>query len=342
MSSLCQRVKDESCKLVLKVKKRHKSSRFSQRFRLFVVMEETFRQFYNHTIYPELYRMERRRRRLWWMLLGVGLLALMLIVGGLMLKMKALVMLLMLPVIAYFGWLGNSLRKYVKIFKPRVVLLILDYIDNQMSYDTLKYFPEKGLSKKEFLGSGLYVTKANNYEAEDYISGKIGDVAFEMCEVRVSELAGVQSGVRSVFSGMFFKAVFDRPIQGAFLIVPRKERAKMNKAIKKFNLRGGRQVQIPELEAFNEEFLMYRTLGASVSLVVSLAFCESILNYYLKTGEHPAVFISGAGAYAVLPTSKDMLEPSLYSSNLKFEKINDFYSDLTMLLDLIKEIDKMF
>ncbi len=305
-------------------------------------MEETFRQFYNHTIYPELYRMERRRKRLWYMLLGMGVLTLLMLVGGVLLGMNGVIMLLLLPVVGYFGWIGHSLREYVKLFKPRVVRLILDYIDNQLSYDTLHYFPEKGIPKKEFLKSGLFVTKADDYEAEDYISGRIGDVDFEMCEIRVSELAGAQSGIRPVFSGIFFKAVFNRPVRGAFLIVPKDERARMNKSIKKFNLRGGKQVIVPELEEFNEKFLIYRTLNASVSMVVSLAFCESILNYYKMTGEYPAVFISGAGAYAVLPSTKDMLEPSLIASNLKFEKINDFYSDLTMLLDLIEEIDKMF
>ncbi len=305
-------------------------------------MQESFRQFYNHTIYPELYRMERRRRRLWYMFAGMGALTILLLVGSVLLKLKALVLLLFFPVLGYLSWIGYSLRKYIQLFKPRVVLLILDYIDNQLSYDTLHYDPEKGLSKKEFLKSGLYVTKADDYESEDYISGKIGDVAFEMSEVRVKELAGAQSGARLVFSGIFFKATFHRPVQGAFLIVPRQVRAKMNKAIKKFNLKGGEPVVVPELEDFNKEFLMYRTRDASVSLMVSVAFCESILNYYKKTGEHPAVFISGAGAYAVLPSTKDMLEPSLFASNLKFEKINDFYSDLTMLLDLIEEIDKMF
>jgi len=305
-------------------------------------MEETFRQFYNHTIYPELYRMERRRKRLWLMLLGMGLLTLLMLVGGVMLGLKGVIMLLLLPIIGYVGWLGNSLRKYVTLFKPRVVRLILDYIDNQMSYDTLHYHPEKGISKKAFLKAGLYVTKADDYESEDYISGRIGDVDFELSEVRVGELTGAQSGVRLVFSGIFFKATFNRPVQGAFLIVPKDERARMNKSIKKFNLRGGKQVLVPELAAFNEKFLIYRTFDASVSLVVSLEFCESILNYYNATGEYPAVLISGDGAYAVLPSNKDMLEPSLVSSNLKFEKINDFYSDLTMLLDLIEEIDKMF
>ena len=286
--------------------------------------------------------MERRRKRLWFMLMGMGVLTLLMLAGGIMLGIKGVVMLLILPIVGYLGWIGNSLRKYVKLFKPRVVRLILDYIDNQLSYDTLHYYSEKGISKKVFLSSGLYVTKADEYEAEDYISGRIGDVDFELCEVRVRELAGTQSGVRTVFSGIFFKATFNRPVQGAFLIVPKDERARMNKTIKKFNLRGGKQVIVPELEAFNEKFLIYRTLDASVSMVVSLAFCESILNYYKMTGEYPAVFISGDGAYAVLPSTKDMLEPSLFSSNLKFEKINDFYSDLTMLLDLIEEIDKMF
>ncbi len=286
--------------------------------------------------------MERRRKRLWFMLLGVGVLTMLMFFGGIMLGMKGVIMLMLLPLVGYLGWIGNSLRKYVKLFKPRVVRLILDYIDNQLSYDTLHYYPEKGIPKKEFLKSGLYVTRADNYEAEDYITGRIGDVDFELCEVRISELAGVQTGVRAVFSGIFFKAIFNRPVQGAFLIVPKDERARMNKSIKKFNLRGGKPVKVPELEEFNEKFLIYRTLDASVSMTVSLAFCESILNYYKMTGEYPAVFISGAGAYAVLPSTKDMLEPSLFSSNLKFEKINDFYSDLTMLLDLIEEIDKMF
>ncbi len=305
-------------------------------------MQETFRQFYNHTIYPELYRMERRRKRLLIMIGGMGLLLGTLFIGGLVLKLNILFMFLLLPVAGYFVWLGDSLRKFVKLFKPRIVTLILDYIDNQLSYDTLHYAPEKGISKKMFQQSGLFATRADTYESEDYISGKIGDVGFELSEVRVQELAGPQAGARPVFSGVFFKATFDRPIRGSILIMPRKSKARMNPVVKKFNLKGGQQVLQEEFPEFGEKFLIYRTLDASISMVVSQTFCASILRYYNETGEAPALLISGNGAYAVLPSSKDMLEPNLFSSNLKFSKIDEFYRDLNMLLDLIEELDKMF
>lgn len=305
-------------------------------------MEETFRQFYNHTIYPELYRMERRRKRLLMMLAGMGVLSVLVLSIGFVLKMNALILFLLLPLVGYFSWLGRALRQYVKLFKPRIVKLILDFIDNQLSYDTLHYEPEKGISKKMFLESGLFVTKADDYQSEDYISGKIGDVAFELSEIRARELAGQQSGTRLVFSGVFFKATFNRPVRGAILIIPRHERARMNKVIKKFNLKGGKPVVLEGMDEFNERFLIYRTLNASISMAVSKAFCESILNYYQMTKESPAVLISGEGAYAVLPSSKDMLEPKLFSSNLKFEEIDEFYRDLNMLLELIEELDRMF
>lgn len=305
-------------------------------------MEESFRQFYNHTIYPELYRMERRRKRLLWMLFGIGSFSLLLIVLGWATGLKGVVMLLVLPFIAYLGWLGRALGKFVELFKPKIVKLILDFIDNQMSYDTLHYDSQKGISKKMFNQSGLFATKADDYQSEDYIKGRIGDVDFELSEVRVREMAGMQKGMRPVFSGVFFKATFNRPIRGALLILPRSERARLNKVIKKFNLKHGVPMNMEGLPEFDEVFMVYRTVDASVSLVVSATFCESILNYYRETGEKPVLSIFGDNAYALLPSSKDMLEPNLFTSNLRFDKIDEFYRDIQMLLDLIEELDIMF
>ena len=183
---------------------------------------DEFRLFYNHTIHPELIRMERVRKRLL-LLLGVSLVAVIGFVFVLLLfKATIIGFFLVLPFGFYMFYLVYRVHEFRLQFKPKIVGLILDFIDDSVNYGTLKYDGKKQIDKKVFLASQIFKTKAPEYNGEDYISGKIGELDFELSELSVREYSKVRSRLNYVFRGIFLHATFNRKMEGDILILPQK------------------------------------------------------------------------------------------------------------------------
>ena len=122
---------------------------------------DEFRKFYNHTIHPELVRMEALRKRLL-VLLTISVFAMAMVVVLLLFFQATLfAFFLVLPFGFYFSYLLYRIQQFRLKFKPNVVNLILDFVDDSLNYGTLKYDSKQKIDKKRFLNSKIFQTKAS-------------------------------------------------------------------------------------------------------------------------------------------------------------------------------------
>ena len=96
---------------------------------------EHFRIYYNHTIHPELLRMERLRIRLLRLLFFSTLFMLGVLLFGFYINILALTLMLAIPLGGYISYLIYRMQRFRLTFKPNVVSLILDFIDDGMNFD---------------------------------------------------------------------------------------------------------------------------------------------------------------------------------------------------------------
>ena len=82
-------------------------------------------------------------------------------------------------------------------FKPRIVELILDFIDNDVNYSNMKYDPKGKIQAERFLESYIF-TRADDYAGEDLISGQVRETPFWLSELRVAEFSEVRSKLDTV------------------------------------------------------------------------------------------------------------------------------------------------
>ena len=302
---------------------------------------DEFRLFYNHTIHPELIRMERVRKRLL-LLLGVSLVAAIGLVFVLLLfKATFLGFLLVLPFGFYMSFLLYRIQDFRQQFKPKVVGLILDFIDDSVNYGTLKYKSKKKISKKTFLASQIFKTAAPEYNGEDYISGKVGELDFELCEINVREYSKVRSRLNYVFKGIFLHATFNREMEGEVLILPKKFKQYLSKTIRSFNLRGGTEVEERILSVeFEKYFLAYATSNADILSCLSKDMQHLIVNYHKKTGKEFYVSFIKNEIYIAITEPKDILEPFVFKSNVSFELIHEFIEEIDLLMNIVEDFDK--
>ena len=301
---------------------------------------DEFRIYYNHSIHPELMRLEKKRKRLILLLT----LSVILIIGVLALEFYLNIFLLslflILPIGFYIFYLIWRFREFSSTFKPLIINLILDFIDNSINFGTMKYEEQKFISKEVFVKSQIFVTDAPFYKGEDMIYGKIGDVQFEMCELEVKQYSKIQNRLDDVFKGIFLKAKFNRNMHGSVLILPKHRTPLLSRSIKSFNKNGGDLVHSSFTEtSFEDTFTTFATANAPVQNLLSSEMQAVILKHQGRTKQNFYISFIEGDFYLALTEDRDMLEPFLFQSNLSFELVKSFFEDISLLLAIVEDFD---
>ena len=116
--------------------------------------------------------MERRRRRL------LRLLALSAFMGALVIAVQIYVAIFVLALVlsllagVWIAFLLFRIRIFYQEFKPRIVNLLLDFIDNDVNFSFENYDPKGFIPAKTFFESKIFVS-ADTYKGEDLIRGQV-------------------------------------------------------------------------------------------------------------------------------------------------------------------------
>ena len=304
------------------------------------------RIFYNQAIHPELLHLEQRRRRLVRLLLLSVLLVLGVVALQVYLQEMLFTLLLLIPVGFWVSYLAYRVRQYYLEFKPRIVQLLLDFIDNDVNYTFQGYFPEGAIPRAKFIESKIFVS-GDEYHAEDLIRGQVRETPFEVCELRVREFSPVRTRLDYVFRGIFLIADFRRwDMRGMVLALPDTYRKYLSRSERAFHLAGGRRVQTNLLPEFEASFDTYATPDTPLHEGLSTDLQRAILNFrqrFQQQNRQKEVYFSiiHDRLYVALTQDKDLLEPSLFASNVSYEKVREFYDDMVLVLELVLMVDVM-
>ena len=253
-------------------------------------------------------------------------------------------LLLLIPIGCWAAYVVYRIRVFFQEFKPRIVGLLMDFIDNDVNFHFDAYEAEGFLPPEKFLASKIF-TVATDYAGEDLIRGQVRETPFEVCELRVKEFSESRSRLDYVFRGVFLIADFQRwDMHGQLLVLPDAYRKYLSRSERAFHRGGGRRLRdhlLPEFETF---FDTYATPDTRVKNVLTDDMQRAILEFrmrYQEFNNQKEIYFSiiGDKLYVALTQPRDLLEPSLFGSNVSFETVREFYEDLKMLLDLVLEVD---
>lgn len=305
-----------------------------------------FRLFYNQNIHPELLHLEQRRRRLVRLLALSGLLMLAVITMQIFVNVFAFTLLLLIPVALWISYLVFRVQVFYQEFKPRIVGLILDFIDNDVNFSFSGYDPKGSISKKQFLESRIFTT-ADDFAGEDLIRGQVRETPFELCELRVQEFSPARSKLDYVFRGVFLIGDYKRwDLHGGVLVLPDAYRKYLSRSERAFHLVGGRRVTgnlLPEFEVF---FDTYATPDIRIQDVISTDMQRVILQFrqmFQGKNRDKEIYFSiiADKIYLALTQDRNLLEPSLFANNANFETVLEFYQDIRLLLEVVLDVDVM-
>lgn len=320
---------------------------------------DDFRIYYNHTIHPELLRLEKRRMRLLFLLAASVIAVIGVFILEFYIGILAVTLTLLIPIAFYIGYLIYRVRRFIQTFKPHVVNLLLDFIDDGPNYGTLTYDARKTIPKSVFQGSHIFKTSAPYYQGEDHISGTVGALAFNMSEIDVKEYSPVRSGLNDVFRGVFMHATFNYELNGVVLVWPRHYKQRLVSTIKEANFKGAKNVDHEILcEPFRNRFMTYATEDTHVVGMLPITMQEAIIEYLDGIQQRATSQVTDGGSdtklknrdfflsiinsnvYVAFAEEKDLLEPFIFRSNLSFELVREFFEDIHLLLRIIEDFDQ--
>ncbi|MCU0345758.1 MAG: DUF3137 domain-containing protein [Saprospiraceae bacterium] len=299
-----------------------------------------FRLFYNQTIHPELMRLDKQRLRMLRLISFSAML--MLGVGGLVFALSEFLFaaLASLPFMGYIAVVVGRIRRFTDDFKPKVVRLVLDFIDDGPLFGDLKYDAKRKMPIEKFMRSQLFVTRPAVYEGEDFIEGRIGDVEFEMSELKVEEYSRVRQRLDSVFRGVFLRAKFKYPLKGSVLVVPRARLPYLSETVKMAVRNGGQPLDgFIKNQKFKEKYVIYGARNTKVTDLLTEELMSFILGYRKGKGEL-CMSISAENCYVAIWTDHDILEPKILQSNVSFELVREFFDDIYAALYVVTALDR--
>ena len=214
-------------------------------------------------------------------------------------------------------------------------------MDNAPNYGKLSYDSKRKISKEVFEQSGIFGKGYPFYQGEDYISGRIGEMNFELSELDVRRISPVSNQLEEVFRGIFISSVFNEETEGAIIIWPRHKRPFISRAIKDFTWEDAINVDEEILNPeFREYFTIYATEDTHVTGILSDPMQAALMEYIKQSKKDIYISFVNKNIYAGISSEKDLLEPNILSSNLSFQIMKEFYEDIELALLIIRDFDQ--
>ena len=300
-----------------------------------------FRRYYNTAIRPELLRLEGLRKRILWGM-GLSLLGIVTVaIAFLYYDLGFLLLLLAMPVAFYTGWLYLRIERFRQSFKPAIVQLLLDFINESPNFRSLTYDAKRPILRDRFEHSGLFRPDPDSYRAEDYIRGLVGEMAFEMGEAYVQEISPASNRLQLVFSGLFVHAVFNEVTQGQIAVWPRRGLRRLKRTIDAYIARSGRSADVEILnEGFRETFAVFAHPGTKVAGILTPPMQDALLAFHRREERNLYFAVHDRDLFIGLEHGYDLLEPRFLRSNLSFQLIHRFYVDIMLMLTVIQDFDQ--
>ena len=302
---------------------------------------DELRKYYNTTLRPELERMERLRLRLVRGIFASLVASVAILVAFVVYDLGFLVFLFLMPVGFYVGSLYFRIERFRQTFKPAVVQLLLEFLNDTPNYQELTYDATRAIRQDRFERSGLFRPSPDLYHAEDYLSGMVGEMAFEMGEAYVREISPASNRLQIVFSGLFVHAIFGERTVGQIAVWPRAKLRRLKRTIDAYVGQRGIDADVEIMNpAFRELFSVFAKPNTHVAGILTPPMQDALVELARRQENDIYFAVNNQDLFIGIAHDYDLLEPSIWKSNTSFAVIRQFYVDIVSTLETIQIFDQ--
>ena len=306
---------------------------------------EQLKEFYDSDLRADIEALEEKRKKVLQKIYLVGSFLLCGIFVGAILQMKSpevgigviVASVIITVAIGYFITIGSG-RGYVHEFKVYIIAKIVNFIDGNLSYNPMKHIP-----KSTFMLSQIFKTKPNQYDGDDYVSGKIGQTKLEFCELdaEYESGSGKNRHTTTVFKGLFFIGDFNKHFASQTVVLPDKTEkflGKLAQSLQSFNFARDKLVKMDDPE-FEKYFVVYSDDQVDARYVLSTSLMKRIVDFKKKTGMDVHLSFVGSMVFVAISYNKNLFEPRIFRTLLDFEPIREYHEDLALAVGIVEDLN---
>jgi hypothetical protein len=291
-----------------------------------------FRIVFNQTLNVQLRELEKRRHALLRLLAVLALAVSVMLWVALTTEIMALSLSLCLPIAALAYWGHWRARVFKNRFKPQIIPEILKTLN-----PAYRYYPGEYIAQDTFVRSGIFGTVPQWYRGEDYIKGRWGEWDFELSELVVRHPSLARGGMSVLFRGIFLHVATPLGYEGRALLIPQQEVNHLGRSIRAIARTGGQRRPGPDAD-FDAVFAFFVAPNSPCIHLFSPPQLRAIADFQRQTKHRLYLSYQNGHYYLALDQPKNLLEPSIFQSNIDFDRTYQFYRQLSMLTGLIQQM----
>ncbi len=306
---------------------------------------DELKDFYQVTLLDDLKLLEQQRKEVVRKIHYVGIGSVCTLVISLILTYSYLPhqpVLIILPIIgiaALCGFICKFMcRDYVCWFKAMVIEKLVKFMN-----ENLEYRPNDCIDKSIFMMSKIFRTEPNRYKGDDLVRGTVGRTRIKFSELNAEHESGSGKNRRryTVFKGLFFVGDFNKHFIGQTIVLPDKAEkllGRFGKKLQAMNIFRGQLVKLEDPE-FEKEFAVYGSDQIEARYVLSTSLMERILKFKRRTGKKIYLSFIGSMVFVAVSYTKDLFEPKIFRSLLRFGPIREYFEDLSLAIGIVDELN---
>ena len=239
-----------------------------------------------------------------------------------------------------FFWAKKMMSKdYTHEFKDSIIHPLIKQIDS-----SLQYSKTLCISQGSFVDSCIFKKGIDRYSGNDLVKGEIEGVKLKFSDVHAqyeSRDSKGRSSWHTIFQGLFVMAEFNKDFTGRTIILPDKAEKSFGKLIGSWlqskNMNRADLVKMDNSE-FEKHFVVYGTDQIEARYILTHAMMDRLLAYKKRIKVPLNISFHKNHIYLALEYNKDLFEPTIFSSLLKYELVKEYITTLQLAISIIEEL----
>jgi len=301
--------------------------------------------YYYKTLYPILEELEKQREALKSKVIVIGTIT-TLIVAALalfLLSQNASVDMLLFLGFAYFAigaivykWM---IKDYAHDFKDTIISPLITEIDAN-----LRYSQNLHIDESYFTRSRICTTRPDRVRGNDYVHGKIDGVNIQFSDFHAEKKHTDNKGRTTwstLFQGLFIVADFPKNFKGSTVILPDVAQSSFGNLIGNFlqsNNFGRNELIKMDNVAFEKAFVVYGTDQIESRYILTPSLMQKLLSFKRRSKQNLSISFIGGNIYMAIEYNKDLFEPSVFHSLLKYKIAMEYIETLHLAIGIVEEL----
>ncbi|MGV3632359.1 MAG: DUF3137 domain-containing protein [Bacteroidota bacterium] len=229
-------------------------------------------------------------------------------------------------------------KKFTARFKSEIIDKMVKFVDNGLYYSA-----QSGISESVYMQSSIFLTRPDRYKTEDRVSGTIDKTAIEFAEIHseYKTTNGKNTQWHTIFKGLFFIADFNKNFGSRTVVLPDnfgKTFAFIGNALQKMNVMRDSLVKLEDPE-FEKHFVVYGKDQVEARYILSTSLMARILDFKNKTNARISLAFLDNKLFLALPLNKDLFEPNIFSSVMKFELLKEYFQYIILTVGIVEDLN---